>query len=451
MNNTKSVNLSSLTEKRTLSGEIWDILWPIILITIVKKLGAGFEGILVSAKSAEELAITSICEPYTKMLTTISYGLGIAMNSIIGRASRDGVWIRSGRAIVKFSIILVLIFGYGMSVISVFLLRPSLALSGIKASLAWSYMMPYLLCSPILLLYSMLMAAMRGLGNAKAGLKMTLISVPVNLLLTYVLYTCFGLGMLSWGYILSQVAGTIYAIYICSENIHTEGTDPLPKGFVRQFLVLAVPLSLTKMVAPGGNAAINALILTFGREYVAATGLTARLEAYFYLCAMSMGSVAVTLVSRAEHGRDMKELAKALCLWSLVPTVVTTAAGYLLKDQMWQILTKDPAVQSAGILYWSIALFAYPFIALEMTTTGILQAYGLGVPMLIITAIRTWGVQLGSAWLAVKFGLGVEFAWWGYVAGNVTAFLISLVWAWIKIKGEKNEHQFNSRGSAQGN
>ena len=442
MKNTQSINHLPIAEKSTLSSEIWNILWPVILITIVKKLGAGFEGILVSANSAEELAITSICEPYTKMLTTISYGLGIAMNSIIGRASRDGVWIRSGRAIVKFSVILVLVFGYGMSVISVFLLRPSLALSGIQASLAWGYMMPYLLCSPVLLLYSMLMAAMRGLGNAKAGLKMTLISVPINLLLTYVLYTSFGLGMLSWGYILSQVAGTAYAIYICRDNIHTEGTDPLPKGFVRQFLVLAVPLSLTKMVAPGGNAAINALILTFGREYVAATGLTARLESYFYLCAMSMGSVAVTLVSRAERGRDMKQLTKALCLWSLVPTVVTTAAGYLFREQIWQLLTKDPAVQGAGILYWSIALFAYPLIALEMTTTGILQAYGLGVPMLIITLIRNWGVQLGSAWLAVNLDLGVQFAWWGYVAGNITAFIISLVWAVMKIKkGEKNENQ----------
>jgi len=97
------------------------------------------------------------------------------------------------------------------------------------------------------------------------------------------------------------------------------------------------------------------------------------------------------------------------------------------------------ALQTAGAEYWRICLLAYPLISLEMTMTGILQAKGQGMPALVITVIRTWGVQLPITWAATKLGWGAPGAWVAFLLGNLVSVLIIAVWAYIKLKKPVNK------------
>jgi Na+-driven multidrug efflux pump len=108
--------------------------------------------------------------------------------------------------------------------------------------------------------------------------------------------------------------------------------------------------------------------------------------------------------------------------------------AWIFAEPVWGLLTPDAALQQVGVGYWHICLLAYPLIALEMTITAILQASGRGMPALVVTAVRTWGVQLPIVWAAARFGWGATGAWMGFLMGNLTCVIISGLWAYLKLR-----------------
>lgn len=94
--------------KNSIDREIWRLLWPVLLLTLAQKLGSAFEGILVSVNSSQELAVMGICGPYITIITTVSYGLGIAANAATGRAYADRSWEASHKACVRAFLLLTL-------------------------------------------------------------------------------------------------------------------------------------------------------------------------------------------------------------------------------------------------------------------------------------------------------------------------------------------------------
>ena len=56
------------------------------------------------------------------------------------------------------------------------------------------------------------------------------------------------------------------------------------------------------------------------------------------------------------------------------------------------------------------------------------------MPALVITVIRTWGIQLPITWLAVRLGWGATGAWMAFLLGNLASVLIIGVWACVKLR-----------------
>lgn len=339
-------------------------------------------------------------------------------------------------------VILVLVIGsLCISGISALILLASFSAIPDLAHLGWLYMLPYLFGSPVILLFQLLLSAMRGFHDTKTGMWMTLLSVPIQILVCWGGYTLFGIAGLGYGTLAARAAGCLLGLWKIRPHFITEtGTAPLPKGSVRKFVTLAVPVSLSKAIMPVANAAINPLVLSIGAVYVSASGLAGRFEGFFYLAAMSMGSVAITMAAGEKNRYGTKKLLSHLCLWSMTPSVVMGILAWIFAEPFWALLTPDASLRQAGVEYWSICLLAYPLISLEMTLTGILQAKGQGMPALVITVIRTWGIQLPITLGAVQFGWGAKGAWMGYLMGNVVSVLIISVWAYLKLKTPKTSN-----------
>ena len=152
---------------------------------------------------------------------------------------------------------------------------------------------------------------------------------------------------------------------------------------------------------------------------------------------MSIGSVAVTMAAGENRGYSNRKMISHLCLWSLTPSLIMVVLAWIFAEPVWALLTPDAALRIAGVEYWRICLLAYPLISLEMTMTGILQAKGQGMPALVITVIRTWGIQLPITWAAIQFGWGAKGAWMAYLLGNLASVLIIGVWAYAKLGHKK--------------
>ncbi len=432
-------------KQRSLNSEIWHLLWPVLLLTLAQKLGAAFEGVLVSVNNPDELTVIGICHPYTNLITTVSHGFSIGINAMVGRAVGGGYWNSCRKKAEKLFLLILLGCSCVMSLVTAGALAVAFSDAPELASMGWSYMMPYLLGSPVLLLFSAIIAAMRGLGHTDTGMWMTFLSVPLQVGISWFCYTNFGVGALGYGIILARLAGSLYGYRCYRKEISPASEAALPAGFARDFVKLAIPVSLSKAISPVASAAINELLFAIGAVYVGASGLGGRLEVFFYIPAMAMGTVAITVVARQGKDANLFAICKRLCLWSILPTLIFSIAAGLLRDPVWAMLTPDAATQEAGRLYWSCVLWAYPLIALEMTTTSVLQALGLGMPALVITVIRLWGIQLPAAWLSAQLGWGPVGVWAGFVLSNLLSALISIVWAGYKFKNRTKTTADDSR------
>ena len=394
--------------KNSIDREIWRLLWPVLLLTLAQKLGSAFEGILVSVNSSQELAVMGICGPYITIITTVSYGLGIAANAATGRAYADRSWEASHKACVRAFLLLTLISGLTMSLLAGALLYPAFAGLSNMRSLGYLYMLPYLIGSPALLLYSLLVSCTRGLGDTKSGMYMTFISVLAQSIVSYMCYNAFDLPGIGWGTLISRLAACVYGAKRFKAMLpDTAGDAPLPKGALNGFVAIALPVSLSKAVSPTGNALINSLMLSFSPLLLSVKGLGGRLEPFFYLPAMAMCSVTVT--------------------------VITAAAG-LFSGGIWGLLTPAPELAEAGMAYWSICLCAYPMIAMEMTLTSVLQALGSGFPTLAATVIRVWAVQVPLTYLLTRPGMWQSGPWLAYLISNAASLAICGIYAYSHIK-----------------
>jgi Na+-driven multidrug efflux pump len=73
--------------------------------------------------------------------------------------------------------------------------------------------------------------------------------------------------------------------------------------------------------------------------------------------------------------------------------------------------------------------FAYPFVAVGMTSGRIMQGLGKGLPMLVITVIRVLLVSsLLSLYFAIELNKPVEYVWYAMVIATFISASISLTW-----------------------
>lgn len=421
--------------------EIWKLMYPVMLLTLAQKAGSVFEGILVSINNSRELTVTSVCGPYISIITTVSYGLGIAVQVMTARINGKQDWKDAGRAILGKIFWMVLACSILISCVSAILLYPAFEAAPELRQTGYLYMIPYLLGSPVILLYHIIIAELRGFGDTRTGMWMTFLSVPIQLGLCWLFYNYIGFTAMGYSMLISRISGCIYGLRKsnnCRRNLWKEEKTQLPEGFFTEFISLALPISLSKMISPSANAVMNSLLLTMGTEIVAVSGLGNRLSVFFYLPATAVGVAAVTLVPGIQNKTELNNICRRLCFWSVGPTFVLVLAAYIFRVPIWNLLSADMAVRSVGYEYWKICLVAYPLISIEMTMTSLLQAMGYGMPTLVITTVRIWGVQLPLTYLAKHLGFHAAGAWLAYLLSNVVSVIISVIWGYSKIKRKKS-------------
>ncbi|WP_105309406.1 MATE family efflux transporter [Dorea sp. Marseille-P4042] len=426
--------------KKDFAKEIWKLAYPVALLTLTQRIGSIFEGILLSVHSTEELTISSICGPYISIITTVSYGLAISVNVVMAKIFKNPDRKKDAGDIFKGILLLTFILGILISVVVSTRLYFEFADMTNLRKTAYLYMVPYLLGNPVILLYSILIAAFRGLGDSKTGMWMTFIAVPIQVGTAYLLYKLFGFIVLGYGMILSRITGCVYGILQYNRynlTVFTHSKVKISRALIQEFVKLAAPISLSKVISPIANVVLNQIMLAMGTNLVAVAGLGNRLSLLFYLPATAVGSAAVTLIAGNNDYKERRQLIKQLCVTSVLPTIVIIIVAFFVRGQLSQMLTADAAMQQAGKVYWTISLWAYPFVAIEMTMTSVLQALGYGFPTLAITIVRLLGVQIPLTYLARHANLGAKGVWGAYVISNVVSMSVSVVWGIKKMKGRK--------------
>ncbi len=277
-----------------------------------------------------------------------------------------------------------------------------------------------------LIVWMVLAAFFRGLGDTRTPLIATLIANGVNIVLDYGL-VLGRLGLPAWGISGAGVATSIaewvgvivLAIAFARPAVVRRfgGRPVLPSGArIRRFLRTGAPIGGQWVLDMSAFAIFTTLVARMGDASMAATQAMIALLTLSFMQAIGIGLAATTLVGRYKGAGSLDAALRSLvsALKLAVALAIGIAALFLLAPQaLIGLFTDDADVLAlAGPLLALGAAFQF-FDALQIVIGGALRGAGDTRWPFVVQTLLAWALRLPLVWLfAFHWEAGVLGAWY---------------------------------------
>ncbi len=338
--------------------------------------------------------------------TSISYRIGRGEMHVAGRLVSNSIILGVILAIIA-SILVFISFDWIIDIMG----------AGNVRAESWSYMLPYLVLSPAILVNSVIGGCLRGEGAARKSTIVQISAAVLNMIFDPILIYGLGMGNMGAGLAtcLSALAGVIigvawYAKGKCAVKVSRSDivTD---KEAAKEILGVggpkAVQLSISNitdliqrvfLIMAGGTTAI--ILYNYPWRYIGVVNLPGR----------ALDSAMIPVCSTAYGQDDLKKMKTGYLYTvklSLIISIIGAIILFIFAEPLMSIMTQEETMQ--GILpklVWTmrVAVFLIPFAALM----------GIGSSMLQSMKKARISMYFYMLWAFLKLGL-YALAAYGYL------------------------------------
>ena len=394
----------------------------------------------IGTLGTEALAAATFVAPLVFLTMALTMGIGTAVTALVaqavGREDAPSADAAAGTAISVGSAL-----GVAFGVLGLLAERwmlERLGAQGVVTDLAVQYFRVFAAVMPLFFVSVVLRSILTGEGDAKTPMVVLAIATFVNLGLDALFIFLFGMGLT--GAALATVAAelfsaTAFAILLLRREhafvrLRLEALRP-SRATLAALFQLAIPIAASMVVMSVGTMLYNRLLASFGAIAVAAYGAASKVDMIVILPIFGLSGAAVTVVGMFA-GAGRPDLVRSTALytyrWAITLAAVIGGAAFVGSGSILGIFTDDPTAIEIGRTYLGFMIFAYPMMAVGMTTGRILQGLGHGFPALLITTIRVLLVGAPVAYVSVHvFGRSIEGVWTGILTGGACATVTSIL------------------------
>lgn len=242
--------------------------------------------------------------------------------------------------------------------------------------------------------YNALAAVLRALGDSKSPLYFLIISAVINVVLDVVFIVVFHMGVEGCGYatvIAQGISAVLCLIYIVKkfDILRLKKEDfQISGASVRKLLALGVPMGLQFSITAVGTIVVQGAINVYGAIYMAGFSAACKIQNIVATVFVSFGATVATYVGQNRGAGRMDRVRRGVWLTQimiLVWSVVMMAAVGLFGKYLILIFVSasEQAVIDAAMIYFRVAIWAYPFLGSIFLYRNAIQGMGYGlVPML---------------------------------------------------------------------
>ncbi len=426
-----------------------EYLVPTILTSMATQIASLVSSIIASNfVCSKAIAAISLISPIQQLLYAITLIFGLGAASMISRAMGEGdkakanhLFTISFLAIIAISIIAIAVqFPFIDSICRLFTDDPELQ------QLTHNYYVPYIIGIPI---YMLLFSAVHGVrtdGRPKYASAIMIVANVINLLVGLLLMGVAktGIAGAGWAMVSGNLVGLIMVLIHYAQGRSTlrfTFSDTLRKG-------VAIP-TLSRLFTTGISGAMGALFIVLRLQFFisiitaisGAHGLVA-----FSLCTsvtrlISMfiagaSQAMIPIVSLCMGERDYQGvryvLRKAMTVLGWASAIImayflilpdTFIDLYGITDEAERSISHTALIINAFSIPGEafLFLFLYYFMAVgnKAIASTLSGMYGLGV------LVFGWGLSKA---------MGLNGIWWAMAATNITALLIAMIMAFIRIR-----------------
>ncbi|HAJ9305216.1 TPA: MATE family efflux transporter [Listeria monocytogenes] len=423
---------------------------PAIIENILQVLLGVVDTYFISKIGTEAIAGVGVTNLIMNIYIAFLLALGVGTTAIVSR-NIGAKNTENANNSVKQSIIMALGIGIFFGLINLVFSKNILLLLGAEERVL-QYALPYFLSvavpSVFLCLMMILSSALRGSGDTKTPMKITIIANVINIILDYILifgiFNFAGLGILGAGIAttISRIVGVLLLLKKINSDetkIHINILDKwnIDKDILKSITKIGLPAAFEKLIMRFGQLVYGGMIIKIGTEAYAAHSIAGTIESFSYLPGMGFGVAAATLVGQSLGAKKKDEAYKMGLMSYFLSTAFMVIIGvifYIFAPFLAGIFSEDKEVIDLVVLVLRIIALFQPFLCITLVITSVLQGAGDTKFPMYSTLVGIWGVRvLGVYILGIKLNMGLEGVWIAY-ALDVTVRGVILMIRFMKGK-----------------
>lgn len=270
-------------------------------------------------------------------------------------------------------------------------------------------------------------AALRGVGDMRTPLFVFAIINTVNVVASYTLVYVFGMGVngIVVGTITARAVGVVILLALLIRGRSGLKLKRHELGIIwsrtRRILRIGIPAAADGAIMWTGHFIFLAVIARvadgpLGQACFAAHIIAVRVEALTYLPAVAWGAATATMIGQSlgAHDTDRAKRAGHHAVFQCgLLSIGVAAAFYLGAAWIYEQMTVDPLVRTAGILPFRILAVFQPILVMSIVYIhGLRGAGDTRVPLLITIGGVLIRVPVGY-FFGIVMGWGLLGAWMG--------------------------------------
>ncbi|WP_394584414.1 MATE family efflux transporter [Cytobacillus firmus] len=380
----------------------------------------------VSKLGLVEVSAVGVTNAVLAIYFALFMAIGVAANVRIANFLGANL-PEKARHISQQSLVLAILFGLITGVITLFFAEPLLKLMGIESNVLEAGTLYFRIVgipSIFMSLMFVLSAILRGAGDTKTPMKISIIINIVNAVLDYVLIFGFlfipemGIVGAALSTVFARVVGSIALIYYLNRSkvlAFRKDYWKLDKVHLMELTTLGAPAAGERLVMRAGQIVYFGFVVALGTNAFAAHQIAGNIEVFSYMIGYGFATAATILVGQqigAGNLDEARRYAKLTTILTLASMSVLGAMLFFLGEWAGRFFTEDQeVVRNIGTALKISGVFQ-PFLAVLMVLTGAFQgANNTKFPM-YLTAIGMWAVRTLLVFLlGIKLGWGLAGVW----------------------------------------
>lgn len=333
---------------------------PVIVENTLQVLIGVVDTYFIGKIGTEAISAVGLTNLIMNIYIAFFLALGVGTTAIVSKNIGANNTENANEA-VKQSIIMALGIGIFFGIINLVFSKNILLLLAAEERVL-KYALPYFLSvavpSVFLCLMMILSSALRGAGDTKTPMKVTLVANIINIVLDYILifgiFNFSGLGILGAGIAptISRIVGVVILLQKTNNNkakIHIKILDRwnIDKGILKSITKIGLPAALEKIIMRLGQLVYGGMIIKIGTEAYAAHNIAGTIETFSYLPGMGFGVAAATLVGQSLGSKEKDQAHKlGLMSYFLGTVFMTLIAGlfYIFAPSLAGLFSEDREV-----------------------------------------------------------------------------------------------------------
>jgi putative MATE family efflux protein len=415
---------------------------PSILSMFIQALYNVVDSIFVARLGKDALAALSLAFPIQMILIAIAVGTGTGTSSIISRLLGEGKNKRASN-VAEHVLLIALCYGTIVAITGFFLAENLISFftkDKILIDYGTQYIRIILLGSTALFIPMIVNNILRGEGNTFIPMITMLIGSILNIILDpllifgYGFFPALGVKGAAIATVLSRVISGTFILLILFKGSNQIKLNLRAFQFdfsiIKDIYQIGLPAMTMQILASFTIGGLNLILSNYSSTAIAALGIYFRLESFVFMPVFGLNQGYLPILGYNYGYKKPQRMKKTMkCAFAIGFTF--TMLGCLLFQifpvHLIKLFDSNPELVSIGKDALKKISLAYPIIGPAIIGSTTFQAFGKGLPSLILSFLRQILFLLPLAFILAKIN-GLNWIWYAFPISEVLAGLLMVTW-----------------------